>query len=56
MTNNKRASLETLNINTTPMHPDLWRNIASDTNIVETCHVSANDGGIKNSLACAIML
>ena len=54
--NNKRAGLDTINPNTTPMDLALWNNIKPNTNIVETSHVVANDQGIKNSVACAIML
>jgi hypothetical protein len=53
--NNNRASLDTINPNTTPMDLALWNNIEGNTNIVETSHVQANDQGIKNSVACGIM-
>jgi hypothetical protein len=55
-TNNQGASLQTLNPNTTPMDIDLWEQIDSTSNIVETGHVATNDQGIKNSVASGILL
>jgi hypothetical protein len=54
--NNNRASLDTINPNTTPMDLELWNNIDNHTNMVETTHVAAKDQGINNSVASGIML